>query len=120
MSSHDAAAVIRGYHDAWTSGEFDQAAALLAPDLTVEVPVNSYPDSSSFTAALKGFGSLSTRTELLAAMSAGTEGMLLYDMDVPGLGTLRIAEHLTVENGRITRIRQVHDTAALRAAGFVG
>ncbi len=119
MSPHDTVAVIRGYYDAWTSGEFDQATALLAPDLTVEVPVNSYQDSRSFAVALEGFGSLSTRTELLAAMSGGTEGMLLYDMDVPGLGTLRVAEHLTVEHGRITRIRQVHDTAALRAAGFV-
>ena len=53
-------------------------------------------------------------------MSAGKEGMLLYDMDVPHLGTLRVAEHFTVENGKITRIRQIHDTAALRAAGFVG
>jgi hypothetical protein len=66
---------------AWTSGEFGQAASLLAP---------------------------------------GTEGMLLYDMDVAELGPLRVAEHFTVENGKITRIRQVHDTAALRAAGFVG
>ncbi len=53
-------------------------------------------------------------------MRAGSEGMLLYDMDVAELGPLRVAEHFTVENGKITRIRQVHDTAALRAAGFVG
>jgi hypothetical protein len=45
--------------------------------------------------------------------------VLLYDMDVPGLGTLRVAEHFTVEDDKITRIRQIHDTAALRAAGFV-
>ena len=120
MSRQDTAALIRGYYDAWTAGEFGQAASLLAASLTVEVPVNDYPDARSFAAALEGFGSLSTRTELLAAMSAGSEGMLLYDMDVPGLGTLRVAEHFTVENGKITRIRQVHDTAALRAAGFVG
>jgi hypothetical protein len=44
--------------------------------------------------------------------------MLLYDIDIKGLGKIRIAEHLTVAEGRITRIRQVHDTAALRAAGF--
>lgn len=60
-----------------------------------------------------------TKTELLAAMSAGEEGMLLYEMDVQGLGTLRVAEHFTVDDGKITRIRQIHDTAALSAAGFV-
>ena len=31
---------------------------------------------------------------------------------------IRIAEHFTVAEGQITRIRQIHDTAALRAAGF--
>ena len=41
-------------------------------------------------------------------------------MDVEGLGMMRIAEHFTVADGRIKRIRQVHDTAALRAAGFGG
>jgi hypothetical protein len=51
-------------------------------------------------------------------MSGGNTAMLMYDMDVQGLGALRVAEHFTVEDGRIARIRQIHDTAALRAAGF--
>jgi ketosteroid isomerase-like protein len=120
MSSKGTATIIRVYYDAWTAKDFDLAASLLAGDLKVEVPVNEYPTTGSFAAALRSFGSMSTRAELLAAMSAGPEGMLLYDMDVPGLGTLRVAEHFTVQDGKITRIRQIHDTAALRAAGFVG
>jgi hypothetical protein len=32
--------VVRTYHGAWTSGNFEEAAHLLAPDLEVEVPVN--------------------------------------------------------------------------------
>ena len=104
MTSQGTAAIVRAYYEAWTGGDFARAAALLAPGLAVEVPVNEYPDAGSFAAALKSFGSLATRAELLAAMSAGQEGMLLYDMDVPGLGTLRVAEHLTVDDGQITRI----------------
>lgn len=118
MNAQETATIVRAYYDAWTSKEFDQAAALLAPDLTVEVPVNDYPGPGSFAAALESFGSLTTKTQLLAEMSANGEGMLLYDMDVPSLGTLRIAEHFTVEDGKITRIRQIHDTAGLRAAGL--
>jgi ketosteroid isomerase-like protein len=120
MTTQHTAAVVRAYYDAWTTGDFGHAAALLAPDLAVEVPVNEYPDASSFAAALESFGSLATRTDLLAAMSADQEAMLLYDMDVPGLGAFRVAEHFTVAGGKITRIRQIHDTAALRAAGFLG
>jgi hypothetical protein len=40
--------------------------------------------------------------------------------DVAGLGTLRVAEHLTVRDGKIARIRQIYGTHALREAGFVG
>ena len=119
MSMPDTAAIIRTYYDAWTAQNFDEAVSLLAGGLTVEVPVNAYQTTESFAAALRSFGSLAAKADLLAAMSAGSEGMLLYDLDVQDLGTLRVAEHFTVENGKIIRIRQIHDTAALRAAGFV-
>jgi hypothetical protein len=112
--------VIRAYHDSWTTGDFGMAISLLADGLIVEVPVNEYRTAESFGAALRGFGSLAARVELHAAMSDGDDGMLLYDMDVAGLGALRVAEHFTVRDGKIVRIRQIHDTAALRRAGFVG
>ncbi len=96
----DALSVARAYHDAWTSRRFDEAVALLASELEVEVPINEYPTTESF------------------ATAPGTKATLLYDMQVQGLGELRIAEHFTVEDGKIARIRQIHDTAALREAGF--
>jgi len=120
MSPNDTAAVVRAYHDAWTSRDFAGAAALLADTLVVEVPVNDYPTARSFAAALEGFGSMVTRVDLLAAMAAGREAMLLYDLAAERLGTLRVAEHFTVDDGKIIRIRQVHDTAAVRAAGLAG
>lgn len=114
-----ARSVVRAYHDAWTEGEFETAVGLLAPDLKVEVPVNDYPTTESFGTALTAFGGLVTHVALLSELYGDGEAMLLYDMDVPGLGTLRVAEHFTVADGRITRIRQIHDTVAMRAAGFV-
>lgn len=112
-------AIVRRYHHGWTHKDFPAASALLAEDLNVEVPVNAYPTAASFAAALAAFGGLSQRVELLGEYAQGDEAMLLYDMEVQGLGVLRVAEHFTVADGRITRIRQIHDTAALRAAGFV-
>ncbi|MFI6599145.1 nuclear transport factor 2 family protein [Nonomuraea sp. NPDC050536] len=117
MNTQDA---VRAYHDAWTGKDFAAAAAMLADDLTVEAPVNDYPTPRSFATALESFGSMATRVDLLSAMSAGEEAMLLYDMDVIGLGTLRVAEHFTLRDGKIARIRQIHDTTAVRAAGFAG
>jgi SnoaL-like domain len=114
MTEPDALSVARRYHDSWTSRRYDEAVELLAPSLQVEVPINEYPTAASFAGALRSFGDLVRSVELLAAMSAGDEAMLLYDMEVQGLGTLRVAEHFTVAGGRIARLRQVHDTAALR------
>ena len=117
---NDTAAIIRAYHDAWTSKNFGEATALLADGLTVEVPVNEYPTAESFAGALQGFGSMVTSVDLLAAMSDGDEGMLLYDLTAGPVGTLRVAEHFTVADGKIIRIRQIHDTAPVRAAGLAG
>ena len=118
FAGDDALAVVRAYHESWTSGRFDHAADLLASELEVQVPINDYPTAESFADALEAFGSIVERVDLLSEMSAGNEAMLLYDMDVQGLGKLRIAEHFTVADGKIARIRQIHDTATLKAAGF--
>jgi ketosteroid isomerase-like protein len=120
MSTQDTAMIVRAYHQAWTSRDFASATALLAGTLTVEVPVNDYPTTESFAAVLKSFGSMVTKVDVLAAMSEGNEAMLLYDIDAEPLGTLRVAEHFTVDGGKITRIRQIHDTVAVRAAGLAG
>jgi len=116
----DPAVIVRAYHDAWTSKDFGMAAALLADDLAVEVPVNEYPTAESFAAALAGFGSTVTSVDLLAAMSDGDEAMLLYDLTAGPVGSLRVAEHFTVADGKIVRIRQIHDTAPVRAARLAG
>jgi hypothetical protein len=115
----DALRIVTDYHGHWTGRDFKAAAALLSPGLVVEVPVNEYPTAESFVEALVSFGSMTQAVALLAEFGDGDEAMLLYDMDVAELGTMRVAEHFTVADGLIARIRQVHDTAALREAGFI-
>ena len=110
--------LVRRYHDAWSSRRFDEAVDLLADDLQVEVPVNDYPTRASFVQALTEFGGMVERVELLSELAGGEEAMLLYDLFVRGIGSMRIAEHFTVRDGRIWRLRQIHDTVAIRAAGL--
>ncbi len=117
-AAENALAVVRAYHDSWTSGRFDDAAALLAPELKVEVPINEYPTRESFAEALASFGAMTSRVTLLSELGHADEAMLLYDMHVEGLERLRVAEHFTVVDRHITRLRQIHDTATLREAGF--
>jgi hypothetical protein len=110
--------VARQYHDAWTHKNFQEASRHLAADLETDVPLNTYADAAEFLAGLTGFGKFVNGVDLLAEFGDTDEAMLLYDAEVEAIGRLRVAEHFTVIDSQITRIRHVHDTAALRAAGF--
>lgn len=112
-------AVVQAYFQGWTTRDYDAAARQLLPALVVEVPVNHYPDAASFMQALAGFGNLVNHVHLVAELASEGQAMLLYDMEVQSMGTIRVAEHFTVQHGRITRLRQVHDTHVMRAAGLV-
>lgn len=117
VDSHPSAlAVARRYHDAWSHRRFDDIRPLLADDLVIETPINAYPSADSFAAAVAAFASLCNEVALLAEFGGADEAMLLYDMNVRGLGTLRVAEHFRVVDNRIALIRQIHDTASIRAA----
>ncbi len=102
------------YHDAWTGGRFDDAIALLVDDLQTEVPINAYASRTEWAQALVGFASIVDRADLVAALGNADEAVLIYDMHTRPYGVLRIAEHFTVADGQIARIRHVHDTVALR------
>ena len=116
MTAAETLNLVRRYHDGWSSQNYEQAIELLAPTVRIEVPINDYPTAESFAKALRSFGDTVSKVELLCQMAAGDEAMLLYDMEVERLGTLRVVEHFTVAGGRIVRLRQIHDTAPLRAA----
>jgi len=117
-SSRSALDVARGYHQAWTRGDLDTAARYIAADLATDVPLATYADASEFLAGLTQFVQLVDNVDLLAEFGSSDEAILLYDIDTTALGTLRVAEHFTVTNDRITHIRHVHDTYALREAGL--
>jgi hypothetical protein len=57
FSGDDALAVVRAYHHGWTSKHIDQAVGVLSSQLQVEVPINDYPTTESFAAALEAFAS---------------------------------------------------------------
>jgi hypothetical protein len=110
--------IARAYHDAWTTGSVDEPGRFLADELEVEVPINSYPTKAEFLEAVREFRPLIETIEMLAMLGDDDQALLLYDLELVAIGPLRVAEHFTVEQGLITRIRQVHDTANLRSAGF--
>jgi hypothetical protein len=75
-----------------------------------------YAGRDDFADAVARFGGLADQVDLLAEFGSTTQALLLYDMHTQPFGTLRVAEHFTIGDGLIRRIRHVHDTAALRPA----
>ncbi|MEZ0113735.1 hypothetical protein ABH920_007769 [Catenulispora sp. EB89] len=109
--------VVRRYHEAWTTTKnFDAAAQLLADSLTTDLPVSVFADKREFVEAISKFGERVSSVQLLSACAGPGEAVMVYDLVLDPLGPLRIAEQFTVVDGQITFIRQVHDTAAMRAA----
>lgn len=115
-SPASALAVARAYHDAWQRRDYQAAWQFLSDGLTVEVPINSYDSKAAFAEAARRTREMTAAVKPLAAFGHEGEAVLIYDLTLP-IGELRIAEYFGVSDGRITQIRHIHDTAALRAAG---
>ena len=115
MNTVPALDVARAYHGAWIEGRMDAAGAHLDAGLVVEVPINDYPTKSSFLDAVAATRGMASKIEMLSALGGDGEAVLLYDMTLP-FGVMRVAEHFTVPAGQIIRLRQIHDTHALRVA----
>jgi hypothetical protein len=109
--------VARAYHRAWSTRDLDKVGQYLADDLQVEVPINSYSGKADFLEAVQRTAQHTASVKLLAELGDGDQAMLLYDMTLP-IGQLRVAEHFTISGGKIHKVCQIHDTAALRAAGM--
>lgn len=108
----------RAYHDHWRAGRTSLAAELLADTVAIETPINAYPHKADFVAALAGFGAVVADAANFVEFANGNDVVQVYDMAVQGVGVIRIAEHFVFTEGKISRLRQIHDTMALRAAGF--
>ncbi len=117
MARSDALAVAHASHRAWSTRDLEEVGVHLSDDLRVEVPINQYASKADFLEAVLRTAAMTSSVTLLAALGDAGQAMLLYDMTLP-IGELRVAEHFTVRDGLIQTIRQIHDTAALRAAGF--
>ena len=59
-----------------------------------------------------------SEVKILAKFSNEDEALLIYDIVLNPIGNLRIAEHFKILDNKIKMIRNVHDTAELRNAGF--
>jgi hypothetical protein len=111
----NAAEIVRGYYDAWTSGRMDAARAFLADDLDFQGSIDTFHRADDFMAALTQFQKMLRSVNLIQSYFSDTGAALLYDCEtMTPAGVIRTAEFFTLGDGKIKAIRLVFDATELR------
>ena len=118
MNRSNSTEVVRTFFAAWSGKGFDAAWPLIDDSIVVESPLGKHEASATFKSALTGLASQVSAVKLLAAMTGRDEAMRLYDLQIEGLGELRVFELSTVAEGKIKHVQQVYDTVEVRKAGM--
>ena len=113
----DARQIARRYFDAWTSGDTDTVAALLAPDFSFAAGDLRIDGREAFLAA--GAFPRDATTSMVAEAYEDDVAFQLYDA-TRGARTIRVVEQLTVRDGRIASSVFVTDMAAFMAFAGTG
>jgi hypothetical protein len=97
------------YHRAWTGGDFEKAMSYLADDIVCEAPAGRIEGTEAFREFLGPFADMLISSSLLAAFGDEATALIMYDTSTPPVASAPGAEHLIVEDGRITYLRIVFD-----------
>lgn len=103
------------YLDAFTAGDLDTTATYLADDFIFDGPIAHYRSAREFLAGSRPFvEKLRPGWAQVAAFGDDREALLLYDLTLRSGAPLRIADHYTVDRGRIRTETILWDTGASR------
>jgi hypothetical protein len=104
------------YLEAFAKQDLTTAAQYVADDIEFVSPRVHLHGASDYLAAVGEFAQAVTGLDVIAAMADGDEVLVMYDMHTGPFGTIRAADHFTVQAGRITKDLLVFDTAPLGAS----
>jgi hypothetical protein len=104
------------YHRAWTSHNFEQAMTYISEDIVCRAPAGRLDGAEAFRAFMGPFVQIVTSSKLVAAFGDETTAVLMYDTDTVPVKDAPGAECLTVEGGKITRMRIIFDRVPFDAA----
>lgn len=108
------AAVAQAFIEAWGRQDMEEVARLVADDMEFESPMVRHTGAEAFLAAAGEFNRAVTGVDIVAVLGDDRSALVMYDMHTVPFGTLRAADHLVVEDGKITADKLVFDTHAVR------
>jgi hypothetical protein len=104
--------VVDFYVESWTGDDSAALRRLIAPDAGIEWNLDAPVDDEELVQTLHRIAVFADSVTLVSHVRAADGAALVYDLAAP-FGTARLAEFLTVTDGRIQTIRQVYDVTAV-------
>ncbi|HEX6798580.1 MAG TPA: nuclear transport factor 2 family protein [Ktedonobacterales bacterium] len=116
MTQQSAAATARTFSDAWTSGDFETAANVVAEDVVFDGPLGHTDGKAAYIEGLKGLSRFVglTSANILAAYGDDTQALIMYELVTSNFGNLLCAKLLTFREGKIARDRLTFDSYTVR------
>jgi ketosteroid isomerase-like protein len=105
--------ITRFYTNAWIGGDTHSVRRMIAADAEIEWNLDAPVDDEELVQTMDRIAAFADSVTVVLQTCTEDRAALVYDCAAP-FGTVRLAEFLTVAQGRITEIRQVHDPLALR------
>ena len=104
------------FFDAWTSGRFDEARALLHDDVDFRGPIDTFDSAEPYVQALQGLSQIVKAAEKRKVFVDGDDVCVIYDLvtDSPA-GTAPVAEWYRVRDGKIAAVRVFFDARPFAA-----
>lgn len=101
MTQSTAQTVVRDYHQAWTSGDVDQAMTLVADDITCRAPGIDLVGKEAYRKYLAGFAPMLTGIGDIADFATEDKVALFYYPRTAATGSAPAGECFTVRDGKI-------------------
>ncbi len=104
--------VVDFYVESWTGGDSAAVRRMIVPDAGIEWNLDAPVDDEELLAVLHRIAVFADSVTVVSRVASDDGAALVYDLAGP-FGTARMAEFLSVREGRITNVRQVYDVVAI-------
>jgi ketosteroid isomerase-like protein len=109
MTQPTALEVALAYHRAWTGHDFEAAMQYVDDDIVCLAPAGPIEGAEGFRAFMEPFSKILLEATVVASYGDESTALLMYDTRTVPVADAPAAELLTVEAGRITRLRIIFD-----------
>jgi ketosteroid isomerase-like protein len=114
-TSNEALKVALAYFQAMANKDVDGIMTLVDDNIACFNPVGDFEGSERFRAFEEGFARMIEKLTLVTAFGDEKQAVIVYACDTLPVKNSHVAEHLTVEAGKITSNRVIYDAAPYAA-----